>query len=483
MERIKNFLFVNTSTKQTVIKNTFWLFVSEASGKFLKIGLIVYAARLLGAEGWGVFAYAMSIGSLMMIFSDIGIGSLVTRGMVQKEDDYKAFISAASLIKIVISLMSIIIVIFLSPYISNIKGAVVLMPIISIILFFDSMRDLGISINRASEKMEKEMTVKLVMNIIVLVLGFLLLLIRPIPESIAIAYAVGSIVGFIIITYIIKNDIKNLFSKINKETLKMVIMMTIPFAIINLISSIMSNTDIFMLGIWKDSVEIGLYSSVQRIQQFTLIIPSMIATAILPIMSRLANKENDKFRDITEQTISITMLVGIPIALGGAILADQLVLLIFGNGYLGAIPILQILILVLIFSFPITILSNAIFAYNKQKSLIYAYLFGIIINILFNIILIPRFGAIGASISALLSTIVMTTVTWIKMKKINYFEVFPKLKKIFLSTFIMTISIISLKYFNVNVIINIILSSIIYFYVLYLIKESILKEVKKIFNI
>ena len=46
----------------------------------------------------------------------------------------------------------------------------------------------------------------------------------------------------------------------------------------------MGNTDIFMLGIWKDSTEIGLYSSAQRIQQFIIMIPSMFATATFPLI-------------------------------------------------------------------------------------------------------------------------------------------------------------------------------------------------------
>jgi O-antigen/teichoic acid export membrane protein len=462
MEKIKKFLFVNTSTKQTVIKNTFWLFVSEASGRLLKIGLIVYAARVLGANGWGVFSYAMSIGSLMMIFSDIGIGNLLTREIIKKNQDYKSFASSASFIKIVISFISAILILFISPYLSNIKGANILFPMIAITLFFGSITDLCLSINRASEKMEKEMIVKFIMNTSIIVLGILLLIIKPEPESIAIAYAIGSIIGFIIILLIIKNDIKKIFSKINIKTIMIVLKTSIPFAIIGLIANIMSNTDIYMLGIWKNATEIGLYSSVQRIQQFTLIIPSMIATAIFPIMSKLANNDNDKFKTITEQSISIVFLIGIPIALGGMILADQIIPLIFGLGYINAIPILQILILILIFSFPFTLLSNAIFAYNKQKSLILVYLLGMIINIILNILLIPKFGAIGASLSVLISTALITVVTWIKMKKINYFEVLSKLKKIILSTIIMIIIIIILKFLNVNILINIIISSLVY---------------------
>lgn len=478
MDKIKQFLFHNTSTKQTVVKNTFWLFTSEAIGRLLKIFLVIYAVRILGANGWGIFAYAMSLGSIMMIFSDIGIGNLITRELSRKNENYKLFVSNSSLIKILFSSISALLVIFFCPFISNIPEARGIFSIIALILFFDALRDLGISINRASEKMEKEMTVKFLMNITVIIIGIILLQINPKPESIAISYAIGSILGSFIILLIIKDNLKEIISKIDKNIIKEILKITLPFAVIGLIANIIANTDIFMLGIWKDSTEIGLYSSVQRIQQFTILIPTMIATAVLPIMSKYANKDNIKFKEITEKAILTIMLVGIPIAIGGFLLADQIVPLLFGLEYLGAIPILKILILVLIFSFPFTLLVNAIFVYNKQKKLIISYSLGLFTNIIFNIILIPKLGAVGASFSSLISTIIMTIISWYQMKKINNFKIKSKLKKIIFSTILMTILIIILKKIGVNVIINIIISSIFYFYMLFIFKEQLLKESK-----
>jgi len=52
MEKIKNFLFKNTSTKQTVAKNTAWLFIGEMLGRILKLVVIVFATRVLGVNGW-----------------------------------------------------------------------------------------------------------------------------------------------------------------------------------------------------------------------------------------------------------------------------------------------------------------------------------------------------------------------------------------------------------------------------------------------
>ncbi len=123
MDRIKKFLFHNTGIKQTVAKNTFWLFLSEVSGRLFRMVLIIYAARVLGASGWGSFSYGLSVASLLMIFSDIGISGLITRELAQKKEEYRTFISTALAIKIILVALSTLLVVVLSPFISNIPQA------------------------------------------------------------------------------------------------------------------------------------------------------------------------------------------------------------------------------------------------------------------------------------------------------------------------------------------------------------------------
>lgn len=478
--RIKEFLFVNTSNKQTFAKNTFWLGLGEVSGRLFKMALIIYTARVLGADGWGTFSYALSTASLIMIFSDIGLGGLITREIIQKKEDYARFIGTAIFLKNVILVVSILCVILFSPAISNIPEAKILFPIVAVIFFFDTLRELGFSISRALEKMESEMFSKTVMSIVILVLGMILMKMHPEPKSLAIAFAVGSAIGFFIILFMIRKALREFLFNVDRKLIKLILKTTWPFAVIMLIGSIMGNTDIFMLGIWRDANEIGLYSSVQRIQQFILIIPSMIAAASFPLMSRLAREGQDQFGAILEKTMVFVFIVGIPIVCGGILLSDKIIPFIFGPQYMGAVPMFQILMITLLTSFPLALLSNAIFSFNKQRELVTAYTLGIIANIAINMALIPAFGAIGSAIATCISTTVVTIYIWKKMKTINQFEVLSKLKKGMAATAVMALFILMLRYVGSNTIVIILISSGVYFCTLWAAKESIFSEALKI---
>ncbi|MFA6251724.1 MAG: flippase [Candidatus Paceibacterota bacterium] len=483
MEKVKRFLFSNINANQIVIKNTLWLLIGEIAMRLLKMALIIYAARKLGADGWGIFSYAISTASLLMIFSDIGISSLITREVAKKNEGYKEFLSASLFLKGIISIISIILVLSIAPSLSNIKEANVLFPIIAFILFFDSIRDIGLAINRALEKMERETIIKIIMGLSILIFGFILIKINPIPTSMATAYLIGSALGLILIIFILRKNIRGFIIKVNMKSLGLVIRTTLPFAMITLVGGILVNTDIFMLGIWRTPEDIGIYSISQRFYQFILIIPSMIATATLPVMSRLANENMEKFKIFTEKIFYIFMIVAIPIIIGGIMLMDQIVPLIFGLEYLRAIPVLKILIVMLFVSFPLTLLTNSILVFNEQRKMIAANIFGVLINIVINFLLIPKWGVMGATIATVISTIVITYIMWYKMKKVNNFRILPVIKKIIIPVVIMISSILLLGYIKTPLIINIIISSVLYLGFLFIKERLIIKEVLSLVTI
>ncbi|MDI6734266.1 MAG: oligosaccharide flippase family protein, partial [Patescibacteria group bacterium] len=90
---IKDFLFKNKSEKQTVIKNSFWLAFGNIAGRLIRAVLIIYAARILGTEGYGIFSYALGLAAFFTIFSDIGLSSLLTRESIKKPEKIAEYFS------------------------------------------------------------------------------------------------------------------------------------------------------------------------------------------------------------------------------------------------------------------------------------------------------------------------------------------------------------------------------------------------------
>lgn len=477
ISRIRTFLFDHSSAKQIAAKNTVWMFLAEAVSRLAKMALVIFAARMLGTEGWGAFSYALSLGSLLMLFSDAGLTPLIIREAVQEKEGYRSFISTALGIKSVMTILSTLLVVVVGPHLSHIESAGSLFPFIAAILFFDVVRDLGFTLNRPTDRMEREMTAKTLMSIATLGLGFAFFTVTPTPVSLALAYTGGGAIGAIAIWAIIRTDVRRYFGPIKQEMIRHVLGLAWPLALVTVFGQLLANIDVYMLGIWRDAGEIGLYTSAQRIQIFTLIIPTMIATSVFSVFSRRIESDAKGFAFALKKTLGAVMLVALPISAGGILLAPKLITLFFGAAYVAAAPMLSVLMLMLLAAFPLLVLSNAVVAQDKQRTLALSHIAGIGANIALNWILIPRYGAIGAAVATLVSTSLITSIVWKKLVSVTAFPIMPKLSRALVATACMIILVLILEHFGIGLIPIILTATLVYGALLFLLKEPVTREI------
>jgi O-antigen/teichoic acid export membrane protein len=483
LDKIRNFLFKNTSTKQTVAKNTVWLTISNFGGRLLKAIVVIYGARVLGAEGWGVFSYAVTLAGFLTLFIDPGINGILMRDASKASDEERSTIFATTfVIKICLVTLGVLIIIFIAPSFSTLPGAKALLPIVAFILAFDTMREFFSSLIRAREKMEWEAGIFLLTNVAIVAFGFIFLAIAATPASFGWAYVAGTALGAIVAMAVIRNYFKKIFSHFSSRLIAPILQAAWPFAIMGAFGFLLTNTDILIISWIRSAADVGVYSATIRIIQTLYLIPMILQFSSLPLLSRLANSDKAKFRTALERTVSLVFLASIPIALGGAILGTPLMGLIFGIPFRAGGLSFSILLFALLFDFPAVILSSAIFAYNHQKSLIVTSVIGGATNVALDILLIPHFGIAGSAVATLFAQVASNSYLWHVMKKINYFEIMPHLKKIFPAGIVMAAATYLLSLLGLHVIVNILLSGALYFAMLYLLREPLLWEIKNVIS-
>ena len=480
--RIKKFLFENQSPRQTVIKNAFWLNFGEVASRLIRAIVIIYAARLIGVAGYGVFSYALNLAGLFTIFSDIGVSSILTREAAKSIDGQTRtqYLSTAFFIKICLLILSIFLIIFIAPFFTKIKEVIPLLPVIAFLLAFDGLRDFATAFLRALEKMEVEAVIKIITNTAIVVLGFLALFISITSRSFTIGYALGSGFGLVVAIWILRNQFGKIFTHFKKELISPILSSAWPFALFGLLGGLMINTDMIMLGWFRSAKDLGFYAAAYKPVQLFWIFPALLASSFFPVLSRLANKDNERFRLVFEKAMTVVFLIALPLVAGGLILSHDFIRIIFGKEYLPAIPIFQILLLTVFLVFPGSLIGNAIFCYDKQKKLINYFVLGALGNVAFNFLLIPVWGTIGSAISTIITQIVSNGFSWWKMKKINNFYTLRHLTKIIPATILMSLATWGLNLLGMNFFLNLGLSMLIYFGFLYLLKEPILMKGKEI---
>ncbi|MBP7846398.1 MAG: flippase, partial [Candidatus Pacebacteria bacterium] len=409
MNKIKNFLFTNISIRQTIVKNTFWLGISTTISRIVRGIVIIYAARILGAENYGIFTYAMSLGLIFITFSDIGLSGLLTRELSKREGaDKESFAATALLLKLGLIILGIIATIILGPTVASFETAKPLMAIIALLLAFDSLRSFVYSISRSENKMQTEAGLEIITEVFITVLCLFMLFQNPSAKSLAIGYTIGSGLGLMGALVVFRKYIINISTKTKNILIKPILGAAWPFAIIGVFSVLMTSIDSVIIGIYTNTSTLGLYGAAQRPISLLYLVPGFIYTSIFPIMSRLVgNNKNKQISVLTEKSMTLLSGISLPIVVGGIILASPIISVAYGQEFIGSVLTFKILLLTLLPVFPGMILSNVIFAENKQKIFIKSTLLGACTNIALDFLLIPIYGIAGSAIATFIAQIVM----------------------------------------------------------------------------
>jgi O-antigen/teichoic acid export membrane protein len=169
-----------------------------------------------------------------------------------------------------------------------------------------------------------------------------------------------------------------------------------------ILGSLYARADSLLLLSLRGSVEAGFYSLAYRFYEAGLLLSNALAVALLP---RLAREESPAHR--ARRLLGAYLALPLGMAIGMALLAEPLIRLPFGLRYLPAVPMLRWLGLTWIPAFLSSLGATVWISAGRSGRLLVVFAMGAALNLSWNLILIPRWGGVGAAIAMLVSTAAM----------------------------------------------------------------------------
>ncbi len=485
LKKIGLFLFSNQTTGQIVVKNTLWLTVSNVVGNLLRLVIVIYAARLLGAAEYGLFSYAISIVAIFAIISDLGLNSLISINIVQREKVGQLYFSTLVFLRFILVFITIILVIFIGPIITRFAEAKSLIWIITLLLVFDDTRNFLNNLSRSENRNDKDALVTIITNLIILILCWFGLKYAPTSHTLAIMYLIGSALGTVI-TFIILRKGWFLILKPFRFSFKLakdILAIAIPFSLANTMWTIMVNTDIFIISWLKTPADLGYYAAAQKPVMMLTIIPYVLVVGSLSLMAKLVQEESkERLKNFIEKLVIFSLAIVLPLVAGGIIIAPSMMNFLYGTEYNSAILSFQLLLVTLIITYSSTIIGNLVLIYKQQKYFTIAMILGALVNVGLDLLLIPSFGIAGSVIATIGALTMIYGYLWHKVRQILPFKIMPFLPKIIVATCLMGLVTFALNLVEINFFMNIILSAFVYLGVLIIAREPLLDELKGLFQ-
>lgn len=275
------------------------------------------------------------------------------------------------------------------------------------------------------------------------------------------------------IVHYIRPTFKELFNHVKGS-----IILFIP-QIATSIYSIFSKTMIGML--YPNIDEVGFYNYAYKLITMVLYLVTTIGTVMLPhVVSTVASGQEDKAKDMTNKTLKIALCLSFPLAIGFAVVAPYFIPWFLTEEFSKTGYIISILAPTIIFiSITNVFGTQYLIPFDKVKQYTISIVSGSIVNIISNLILIPKLGGYGAAISAVITELSVLIVQYIFVHKIFQFDgVLSKAVKYFVSAIVMGFFVFLIgHYMGIGVITNIVqvvVGMIIYLLILIITKDDIL---------
>lgn len=171
----------------------------------------------------------------------------------------------------------------------------------------------------------------------------------------------------------------------------------LPFGVISLALTIAFSIDSVMLSRWNPPEVVGWYNAAYQLAKSLLFLFSGFSVAIVPTLSKAYVHEPETVARWYYRSVRVILLLGLPIVVGGMIVAYPLIHFLYGDEYLPAARAFQIIVwdvpLLMFASF----CGNMTTVVSEERAAARVYVIGAIANVVLNFIFIPPFSLIGAA--------------------------------------------------------------------------------------
>jgi O-antigen/teichoic acid export membrane protein len=470
---------------QNIAKNTLYLTLASIGQKVMAFVYFLFVARIMMPENTGAYFLALSITTTFFVIADFGINSVVIRDVAKQPEQALDLARRSFGLKIPLVIVAIMGAVLTGRILGYSPEVQRLIQLACVVMALDSVSTFFYGLLRAFHVLKYEAIGIFIGQSITVSFGAFVLITNPSLTLLVCALIFGSSFNafFSASRMIPRIGWKVLVPAFDKKLSLKLLGTASAFALAAIFVKVYSYIDTVIISKLIGTAAVGIYSIAYKFTYAFQFLPLAFVAALYPGMSSLIEqKDHQGLREMFQKGMWYMAIVGFPIALGMWSIAEDAVLLA-GDDYVHAGPVLGILIFALIplfIDYPIGSLLNAA---DRQKTKTAIMGFTMVVNAICNFTLIPLIGLKGAAISAVISFTFMFFAGLIYVPKIikgyKYSDLIKVIGPVFMSALVMAIVARTLNLY-IDYVLVIPIAAIVYIAML-LVTKSVPKQYAKAF--
>ncbi len=375
------------------------IFSMAGVGVISLVGMLftVIMARSLEPSIFGVFSAITALVTILSSMGDFGLSSALINFLPKLKDQRKELISVSFWFQFVVGIFFILVLIILSIWNDRIipGSAPIHFALAGILIAVYIVQGLSVAIFSADKKFIQSSVVQASDSILKMLL--ILALFSKGLVNIQFALVANIISCSASLIYGLKYELNNIRLIFPRQQLVSIFNFAKWIALSRVFRTTISRVDILLLNLLAGNYQAGIFSAASRIALLFALLVSSLGNVIAPRFSSFNNHQ-----DIKTYLKKVSLLVGgiCLFMLVCVVLANPLILFVFGVKYLPAIPVFRALTFAMIpFLLSIITTQPLIYYFNKPNYFARLTILQVVTIVSLDLLLIPKFQAMAPAIS------------------------------------------------------------------------------------
>ena len=394
-----------SENKEKIVRNLFWAVLGKTVTLLgsLFVGIII--ARYLGPKQYGLMNYVISYVSLFQVFALFGLDNIEIRETAGNLGEYQTIVGTAFGIKLILAIITLVAIIVTALWLEADSNTIVLISIYSLSVILNTFTVIR---NYFTAIVQNEYIVKSEISRTLLGAGIKVLLLLQHASLIwfVIAYTfdwflLGS--GYYISYKKVVGNISDW--KFNWGYARYLLRESFPLLLTSAAVIIYQRIDQVMIGQMIDKESVGFFSVASRIVEILIFVPMILVQTITPVLVQKRKESESVYKTKAQLFMNVTIWSTFIVAIITSCLAYWTILVLFGDTYLPAVPVLQVMAFKSVSVALSTTAGHMLIVEGIQKYAIFRDTFGCIVCVTLNYLLLRQYGIVAAAFVAIISNI------------------------------------------------------------------------------
>jgi len=400
----KKILDLNGEIKNYAV-NTGWIFLDKLIKLSFGFFVYIYLTRYLGPYNLGVLAYSQTIIAIFVAISTLGLtnGGILLKNLVEGKNKSTTLLGTITFLTMITSLVSII-TLSIWIYFTDHEPTHTIIHILSISIIFQNLNMIFIDYFQSIVLSKYSALAGILSMLVSSAIKVSLIYFEASLSTFAVAIIFDSFFSTTILFIFYLKYRKNIcIWDFNFTILKQFLRSAIPLTLAALSALLYTRIDQLMIKSMLGIESLGNYSIAIYLTEIFYVIPTIISFSLFTKMVELRTRSNGNYFKFLLRIYSLLVWIALPLTILLFLLSNKIIMILYGGIYPQAGGALKILSLCLIFNSINLISIKILYVEGFEKKYVYRTIFGIIINILLNYLLIPIYGINGAAIATVIT--------------------------------------------------------------------------------